>query len=42
MNYTTPQVVIVSITEKDVLVASTDGYTFDYFNDENWRGGAEQ
>jgi hypothetical protein len=41
MNYTTPKVVIVLITAKDVLTSSTDGYTLDYFNDENWRGGEQ-
>lgn len=39
MNYTTPQVVIVLTTAKDVLTSSTDGYTLDYFNDAFWMGG---
>lgn len=39
MNYTTPKVEIVLTTAKDVLTASTDGYTLDYFNDAFWMGG---
>lgn len=39
MNYTTPKVVIVLTPAKDVLTASTDDYTVDYFEDTNWRGG---
>lgn len=41
MNYTTPKVVIVLTTAKDVLTSSTDGYTSDYFDDENWMGGEQ-
>ena len=42
MNYTTPKVVIVLTMAKDVLTSSTDGYTLDYFDDGDWRGGEEE